>query len=351
MNYLNKNKKYLPFLIIVIGFFNPLVIRANEELNSTNYKIVGDSLNFGTLNATSSSYKLTGENQTLDQEATSSNYDLKVGSTARILANTPPAPTLSNDSNYYNKLKITLTADDNASDTKYAIAVTYDDWNSTYYLQNDGTLGSNLGNEDYLTYSSLGGSSGTFMLGLDPNQTYKAKVKAFHQDFTETDWGPESIEATTSTPTIDFALDTTNANFGTLSSSQVNETSNSVNITINTNANSGYTLQVYDTGDTSSGGLYNGTATHLITSNDTTLTAGTEGYGIQATSSTATIDNKYDVSSDEVGGLGVSANNLATNTSAVTNESVTINIKAAIAGSTPAGDYQDTIYYTISPNL
>jgi hypothetical protein len=90
---------------------------------------------------------------------------------------------------------------------------------------------------------------------------------------------------------------------------------------------------------------------HLIASADSTLSAGTEGYGIQAATSTAgsgatlTLASAYHQTGDTVGGLLRSQTSLASSTASFTGREVITTHKAAIAGTTPAGSYADTITY------
>jgi len=57
-------------------------------------------------------------------------------------ANVPGAPTFTNPSNYYNKLKIVIKHSSNPTDAQYAIAVSNDNFvSNTKYVQSDTTLG------------------------------------------------------------------------------------------------------------------------------------------------------------------------------------------------------------------
>ena len=119
----------------------------------------------------------------------SSNYSLygisgQVGS-LNLTANVPDAPTLSNPSEFYNKLNITIDTAGNPADTKYAIAISDDDFVTTKYIKSDYFMGTTLVLADYLTYSQWGSGSGTTIYGLKTSTTYKAKVKAFAGKFSE----------------------------------------------------------------------------------------------------------------------------------------------------------------------
>jgi hypothetical protein len=87
-----------------------------------------------------------------------------------------------------------------------------------------------------------------------------------------------------------------------------------------------------------------------------TLVAGTEGYGIQATTTAAgsgatlTIAAKYLQTGDTVGGLTTTNGTLASNNATSSNREVVVTHKAAIANTTPSGNYNDTITYSCFTN-
>jgi hypothetical protein len=149
---------------------------------STDYKLKDFGFGTGGLgNASSTDYSIngiSGEQSGGNLDGTS--YDLGSGLVYTNQANVPPAPTFTNPSNYYNKLKIVIDTGSNPSDTKFAIAISTDNFVSDIrYVQNDDTVGATLGTEDYQTYTNWGGASGTLIIGLVPNTEYKVKVKAW----------------------------------------------------------------------------------------------------------------------------------------------------------------------------
>ncbi|MDP3995749.1 MAG: hypothetical protein Q8P74_00670 [bacterium] len=145
--------------------------------------------------------------------------------------------------------------------------------------------------------------------------------------------------------------------FGTLSSGSITTATTQASTTMAcANAASGCTLYVKDAGDTSNGGLFK--SPDLIESPNaafaasTTLAAGTEGYGIQATSTVAggsgaslTLGARYSVIADDVGGLTVTNQTLASASATTTGQEVIVDHKAAISATTPGGSYTDTITY------
>lgn len=147
------------------------------------------------------------------------------------------------------------------------------------------------------------------------------------------------------TPYLSFTISASSTDFGTLDSGSVNTSSPNITLTTSTNAVDGYTITVQDEGDGSDPGLYSTEAAKLIASATATLVIGTEGYGIQGSSSTATIDSVYDKAGNEVGGLQRTPQRLAYNTGSASSETVTVTHKAAISAATEAGPYKDTITY------
>jgi hypothetical protein len=160
--------------------------------SSTNYQLRGYGFGSGgEENMTSSNYAadaVTGE--TSSGQLSGSSYNLGPGLSFEIMANVPAAPAFTNPSNYYNKLKVVLDTGNNPTDTKFAIAISTDNFVTTNYIQNDNTIGSVLGSEDYQTYAAWGGGSGFNVIGLAPNTTYKIKVKSFQGKFSESDTTP-----------------------------------------------------------------------------------------------------------------------------------------------------------------
>ncbi len=113
-----------------------------------------------------------------------------------------------------------------------------------------------------------------------------------------------------------------------------------------------------DAGNGVSPGLYapGATSTPIILSSTATLSAGTEGYGIQAaTSSNGTgallsVSPTYLKTGNNVGGLSLTSTPLASSTAPVASKEVIITHKAAISGLTKAGSYSDTITYSCLGN-
>jgi hypothetical protein len=153
-------------------------------------------------------------------------------------------------------------------------------------------------------------------------------------------------------PSITFSLSTNASAFGALSTGSVTTASPNITLTVATNAGAGYSITVRDLGNGTNGGLYNSGVNYLIQSTSATLAAGTEGYGIQATSATATVAAPYNVSGNVVGALSTTPQSLATySTNTTANHTVAVTHKAAISGSTKAGSFSDTLTYIATGNF
>ncbi len=163
-------------------------------------------------------------------------------------------------------------------------------------------------------------------------------------------------------PTITFAIDTTGVTFGTLTSSSVAtatsvQTSNAfVRMTISTNGQAGYTITVRDQGNGTNPGMYNSTANYMIGSSDYSYNNSVDltsnaGYGLQATSGTATVAAPYNVSGNNVGGFERTAQSLASYNGMADTQTVDMSLKAKVSGLTPAGAYSDTVTVIATANF
>ncbi len=327
--------------------------------SSSNYQLEGYEFGGGGGTVGSTNY---GINATLGEQVgalSSTNY--KANSGLSFLENTdvPPAPTFVNDSgNRYNRLKITIAQGGNPTDAKYAIAISDDNWVSTKYVQSDATVGVTLGIEDYQTYASWGGASGSFIIGLTASTTYKVKVKALQGAYSESAYGPEASAATLGLQVV-FDLDVggtsdpgeTGAPYtiamGNLTQGTVVTATNRVWLDFATNGESGGFVYLYD----QYGGLRSTTTSYTITSSSTNLTSASEGFGLQGASKTQTSGgpleyvSPYDVASENVGIVDTTIRKVfSTTNSPIVGGRGSLSIKAKASSTTPAStDYADTL--------
>lgn len=156
--------------------------------------------------------------------------------------------------------------------------------------------------------------------------------------------------------TVSCATNISGTNFGTLSTGSVNTSSPNASTTMTCSGALGCTLYVQDVGNGSSPGLATTSPAYLIPSADATLSAGNQGYGIQATTTASgsgaalAINSKYNKTGNNVGGFTTSTTVLASSTSPVTNREVVVTHEATISTNTQAGKYADSITYSCSGN-
>ncbi|MFH1346977.1 MAG: hypothetical protein ABIH10_01870 [Spirochaetota bacterium] len=156
--------------------------------------------------------------------------------------------------------------------------------------------------------------------------------------------------------TIACSTDEGSTDFGTWTDTSIKTATPNASSTMScANSGSGCTLYVKDAGD-GNPGLYNSGATYLIASASTTLSGGTEGYGIQATSTATgsggaiTINSTYYKESNDVGGLLTTNAILASTIATSSNREVVVTHKASVASNTPSGSYTDTLTYECTAN-
>jgi hypothetical protein len=346
-------KHFFGRLLSIPGAFLMLALPA-----STNYQLKDFGYGGGGVaNGTSSSYALEGiAGEQNAGQLTGATYDIGPGLQFTNQANVPPAPAFTNPSSYYNKLKIVLDTGSNPSDTLFAIAISTDSFVSdTRYVQSDATVGSTLGIEDYQTYTSWGGASGTLIIGLTSGTTYQVKVKAMQGKFTETGYGPTASAATVS-PQMTFDIDVSasdtetgppfTTNFGNLIASTVTDSPEKIWVDFTTNGESGGRVYVYG----SNAGLASTRAAYTISAVTGNLTSLSEGFGAQGSSATQSaggpfaIATAYSLSSNNVAITDTTIREIFTTTSPTTDGRGSFLLKAKSSAVTPAAsDYTESL--------
>ncbi|MDB5178118.1 MAG: hypothetical protein JWN01_61 [Patescibacteria group bacterium] len=265
----------------------------------------------GTANSSSSNYRVNGIAGEQAGSASSAHYGVKAGETHVKEANVPTIA-ITNDDNWYNKLKVVIGAQNNPSDAKFAVAISTDNFVTTQYVKSDLTISPTLAFADYQTYASWGSATGVLIRGLSRSTVYTVKAKAWRGKFTESGWGPTS-NATTVDPQLAFDIDVsatdTNTNppfqidFGTLLASTVTNSPTKVWVDLDTNGESGG--KVYLSGQNA--GLKSLAGAHTIAALSGDLSAQPEGFGAQGSSATQgsggpfTLTAPYNVSGTNVG--------------------------------------------------
>ncbi|MBI1863130.1 hypothetical protein HYS00_03350, partial [Candidatus Microgenomates bacterium] len=235
---------------ILASFFVAILIQISYAgPQSTTYELEEYGFGAGGIQSgTSTNYSIFGTAGEVDNGSIdSSSYTSGNGLVFTMQAHVPPAPTFTNPGSNYERLKFVLATGNNPSDATFAIAISNDNFVTTNYVQSDLTVGTVLGPEDWQTYSSWGGASGSVITGLLANKTYKIKVKAEHGDFTESGWGPTASAATIDS-TLTFGVDSAAVTFSNLGpSNSYTDSSKTTILTTSTNAYSGYIVYGRDT--------------------------------------------------------------------------------------------------------
>lgn len=325
---------------------------------STNFKLKSFEFGGGGGTVSSENYNAEGTVGEVAGTMDSENYQANGGLQFVQQANTPGAPTLTNDSNWYNKLKIVINESGNPSETTYAIAISDDNFVTTEYVQNDNTVGLTLGSEDFQTYVQWGSTSGEEIIGLTPGTTYKVKVKARQGSYTESPLGPESSAATVN-PSLSFDIDIGGVSdpgntappyqisVGNLLPGAVTTTGNRIWVDVETNAQAGAYVYIYD----QYGGLRSTNVNYTISSVSNDLGSVSEGFGLQAETIGQTSGgplakmSPYNGADDSVGIVNTTIRELfSTTASPITGGRGSFLIKSKIGTTTPAStDYTDTL--------
>ncbi|MFO0703368.1 MAG: hypothetical protein U0525_01435 [Patescibacteria group bacterium] len=323
---------------------------------STSYQLKGFEFGSGgdaTMN--SATYKMEGlAGEVGSERQNSTSYSANSGLQFVQMANTPTI-SITNDSNWYDKLKIVIGTSSNPSDTTYAIAISIDNFSTTNYVQSDGTIGSTLGPEDFLSYSSWGGASGSLIIGLESGTTYYVKSKARQGNFTEGPFGPIT-NASTVNPTISIDIDISpidtettgpySIDIGDVSVGSVTTTNDKIWVDFETNAYGGGA--VYVKGQNT--GLTSSTALFTIPSSTTDLATANTGYGMKGISATQSsggpfsIISPYNGSSENVGVLDPTYRELFRTAAPLVAGRGSSVLKAKVNSDVPAADdYSDIL--------
>jgi hypothetical protein len=99
--------------------------------------------------------------------------------------------------------------------------------------------------------------------------------------------------------------------------------------------------------------LYNTADSHKIISTTTTLSTGSEGYGLNASTTYAGLNIEYPYSGtgNSVGALSTSSSTLCSSTTTVNAANITVNYLASISNTTPSGPYSDTVTFIATGNF
>lgn len=336
--------------MMISPFFIFLVAPASTNYQLKSYEFSGG----GEKDMTSANYQLEGIVGELNGEQSSANYKANSGIFYVQMANTPGAPTFVNSGDWYDKLHITINTSNNPSDTTFAIAISSDNFVTTQYVQNDNTISSNLGLEDFQTYAAWGGASGSDIIGLEPGTTYTVKVKARQGLYTEGPFGPTAT-ASTSESMLAFDIDIGSSDTETASpytiafnniSPGVTTSTDKVWIDFETNATNGGDVYIHGL----NGSLSSSSVGHTISSITGDLSVVSEGWGMQGSSATQmsggtlAFQPPFNGSGNTVGTITTSFQPILSSPGALVLGRASVNLKVKINAATPAGDdYTETL--------
>lgn len=281
-------------------------------------------------------------------------YQIRPGQLFVQMADVPQAPTVSNPTNWYNKLSLVINPGNAPTDTRFAVAVSTDNFQTVWYVKADDTLGSTLTASDWRTYAGWHQSTGISVLGLEPETTYTFRVKAEQGDFTESGWGPTSAGVTTAPLLLSFDIDVAPTDtetsdpyivsLGDLQPGQITTATDKIWIDFDTNAQSGGVVFVAGTND----GLKSDKTNHLIQGATGDLSAQAEGYGIQnsylnqTSGGPFTADSPFSGSGSVVGATGTQLIPLNTSMAPIVGGRSAQDVKTIISTLTPSSnDYQE----------
>lgn len=322
--------------------------------SSTNFTLKSYDFGSGGGTSTSTNYGLNSEvGEQSGDPSSSTNFGLGGGTQNTQNASVPTAPTFTNPSSEYSRLRLIIATAGNASDTKYQIAISSDSFATTSYVQTDNTVGSANTVAQYQTYASWGSGGGFWIVGLTSNTTYQVKVRALQGNYTGSAFGPTATAATV-LPSITFSVATSltptppfAVGFSSLAAGGVVDGTATADIGLSTNSLNGGVVYVK-----SSGSLTSALASFSIPSVTADLAIAASGYGAIVTSASQvsggpfTAVSPYNGAGSSVGALATSLQNILATSTAVTSGTASVTLKARVDSVTPsAPDYGDTITF------
>lgn len=332
---------------------------------SGNYKMEGINLgNAGGGNVGSSNYEIEGNVGEIGSQRESGNsFNLGAGLMFVRQANVPKAASFTNPDNYYNKLHLVIDSQGNPADTIYAVAISPDNFGTTYYVKNDHTIGLTLTNTDYQTYELWGGAGGIDIIGLQSGTTYEVKIRSMQGKYSETDYGPVASAATVD-PQLSFDIDVAATDvqttppyiisLGDLYPGNVVTGTDKVWVSVATNANNGASVYVYG----QNSGLKSLAVGYTIAAISGDLGSLNTGFGVQGVGATQTgggplaVDVGYSGSGDVVGITDVLVRQIFLATNPLVGGRASFAVKAKSDNNVPAaGDYTETLTVVAAANF
>lgn len=356
-------KKKISILFLLISNLLLVTHVFAQNMNSSNYNLENSSFNFGGEESSSTNY--TSEDSigdANDASSSSTNYKVFPGTLQPIYPGVPGTPTFTNTGGtLYNSLDFVVTeGPTNKSDVLYAIAISSDNFVTTYFIQTNDTLSTSPA---WQTYTNWGGGSGERVTGLSPSTTYKIKVKARFEADTETIYS-QTAQATTSSPSIsvsfaginsgtsvegqttDITTQAETINFGSLVIDTPKIAAQS--ITVSTNAVNGYTTTIYQNND-----LTNQSSDTIDGVSGTNASPGTFpvsvsrgafGYHTSDSSLCTGVTNRFNLD-DTYAKITTTALEIACSSAPVSNELTYVVYKLLIGAQQENGAYTNEVTY------
>jgi hypothetical protein len=401
-NILKTGISIFTILLTIVGPFLSTTLLAYEELDSTNFKMVGVTTSGGGGLLESTNYSLLSETGriTANPRNYSTNYRLDQDPSVAFVAAQPtvqcfetdtdgttdctsgPAELLSGGmvaicggNGCYDKARFEIEPYTNPSDTLYMIQISEDDFISDTKCIDGSTFKpktlSTCDINDFRT-ESYWETEDFNIKGLEPETQYYIKISALHGDFTQSDYSIVASATTTSAYLffdIDIATssgyDTETSPPYTVSFSGADElvpgasavTASSL-IWLDVDSSSSEGMAVIQSGE--NGGLYSATTTETISSTNLDLDgSGAEGFGLQSyyidyESSTylgeITATTNYAGSGNTVGEVSTDAKMIYNGDGPINTGRMGIYLKARVASTTtPASDYSESISLVLVP--
>lgn len=357
---------WLTALLIVVV---PSVVLA-ETIGSTNYNIEGATLDGGGEASSSTNYS-SRDSISGEESGDSSSTNYKNPSSFQNIAypGIPATPTLVNTGGtLYNSLDfVVATGSGQQIDTTYAIAISVDNFVTTYFVQTDDTLGTT---EAWQTYTGWNSGTGERVTGLLPSTAYKIKVKASYgsgSNAADSESGySQTATASTSLASLSVSIagiasgnsvggltttvtsTATSIGYGSLTIGDGNPNIAAQSVTVTTNATGGYTSTVQqDQNLTSTNGDFIATVSGTNASPaafGTGVTTGRFGYHTTDSSLCTGSSSRFSTN-DTYAALVTAPYEIACSTGAVTAEVTNLVYKLVIGNLQEAGDYQNTVTY------
>lgn len=376
--YVMNNIKIKLILTLIIALVVPTMVFA-QTLSGTNYSVEDSALDSGGETSSSTNYSSRDSISDIDSTTSSStNYKNPSGFVPGAYPGVPGTPTLTNTGSIlYNSLDFVInTGVGNQTDTTYAIAISSDDFVTTYFIQTDDTVGTT---EAWQTYAGWNSGTGERVTGLLPSTAYKIKVKASYGTGsnaadTETAYSPTAT-ATTSAPSLVFSIagvgsgtcvensggscppgktttvtsTATSMGFGSLAVGDGNLNIAAQTITVTTNASGGYTATVQQDGNLRTSGsdsipVVSGTNA-TPSAFDTGVVNGFFGYHTTDGTLCTGTTGRFGSDNDLYAALSLTPYEIACSSGPVTGEVTSLVYKLNIGTLQEAGNYQNVITY------